>query len=72
MNTVALSMTIKEVADTLIAWTASCTTQAQLELINDCIDRFLVVRFKGDLGIAHQVSRVMIVLQRKSADLVEI
>lgn len=60
-------LTCKEVSDTLIAWTASCTTQEQTELINECIDKFLIERFKGNLQLAHEVTRVMVALQNKVA-----
>lgn len=58
-------MTPTQTASTLITWTNSCINRDQCALVNECIDQFLIERFKGDPSVAHEVSRVLMALQDK-------
>jgi len=62
-------MTLRETADTLITWVESCRTNEQLSLLDKIIDSHLIIRFKSDKGLPHEVTRVLVALQERSKNL---
>lgn len=63
-------MTLKETTDTMIRWAESSVNDDQLRLLDSLIDRFLINRFRGDPGLANEVSRVLVALQVKSRNMI--
>jgi len=62
-------LTLQETTETLILWCNSCQTDQQLVLLDSLIDRFLINRFRGDLELANEVSKVLVALQDRSKKL---
>lgn len=64
-------MSLQETTETLILWCNSCQTENQLTLLDSLIDRFLINRFRGDIELANEVSKLLIALRDRSVNLLK-
>lgn len=59
-------MTLQETIQTMIRWTQSCVNQEQLDLLDNAIDRLVILPFKNHPDIYHETSKLFVAMSEQS------